>query len=124
MRRQLVTAAAMVAVLTVLCGLAYPLVVLGVAQVAFPHQANGSIREVDGRAVGSDLLGQSFTGDRSTSSPVPPAAGDGYDAMASSAHRTSVRPTPSSSRSRCPSVWPPTGRPTAWPPTRPSPSTP
>jgi K+-transporting ATPase ATPase C chain len=84
LRRQLVTAAVMVAVLTVLCGLAYPLVVLGVAQAAFHHQANGSIRAVDGRAVGSDLLGQAFTG-ASYFQPRPSAAGDGYDALASSA---------------------------------------
>ena len=84
MRRQLASAVAMVAVLTVLCGLAYPLVVLGVAQVAFPHQANGGILEVDGRAVGSDLIGQTFTG-ATYFHPRPSAAGDGYDAMASSA---------------------------------------
>jgi K+-transporting ATPase ATPase C chain len=84
LRRQLVTAAAMVAVLTVLCGVAYPLVVLGVGQAAFHHQANGGIREVDGHAVGSDLLGQSFT-DPKYVQPRPSAAGEGYDAMASGA---------------------------------------
>jgi K+-transporting ATPase ATPase C chain len=84
MRRQLVTAVTMVAVLTVLVGLAYPLVVLGVAQAAFPHQANGSVRTVRNRDVGSDLLGQPFTGARYFH-PRPSAAGDGYDGLASSA---------------------------------------
>lgn len=46
--------------LTVITGVAYPLLVTGVAQVAFPHTANGSIVTVDGKAVGSSLIGQSF----------------------------------------------------------------
>ncbi|NUR90329.1 MAG: potassium-transporting ATPase subunit C [Nonomuraea sp.] len=50
-----------VAVLTVLLGLVYPLVITGVAQVLFNGRANGSIVEKDGRAVGSALIGQSFT---------------------------------------------------------------
>ncbi len=46
--------------LTVVTGVAYPLLVTGVAQVAFPHAANGSIVTVDGKAAGSSLIGQSF----------------------------------------------------------------
>lgn len=48
--------------LTVACGVLYPLAVTGVASSAFPHQAAGSILEVDGKAVGSALIGQQFTG--------------------------------------------------------------
>jgi potassium-transporting ATPase KdpC subunit len=47
---------------TALCGVAYPLLMTGVAQAVFPHQANGSIVEVDGQAAGSSLVGQDFSG--------------------------------------------------------------
>jgi potassium-transporting ATPase KdpC subunit len=62
MRRQLVPALRMLLVLTVVCGLVYPLAMTAVAQLAFSDQADGSLVEVDGRAVGSELLGQEFTG--------------------------------------------------------------
>ena len=47
--------------LTLVTGLAYPLLVTGIAQGLFPNAANGSIVTVDGKAVGSSLIGQSFT---------------------------------------------------------------
>ena len=47
------------ALLTALTGVAYPLLVTGIAQVAFPQAANGSMLNVDGKAVGSALIGQS-----------------------------------------------------------------
>lgn len=52
----------MALVLSVLCGLLYPATVVGVAQVVFPFQANGSMLEHDGRVVGSALVAQSFQG--------------------------------------------------------------
>ena len=64
MRRQLIPALRTLLVLTVLLGVAYPLLVLGVGQVAFGAKADGSLVEADGVVVGSELIGQRFTDDR------------------------------------------------------------
>ena len=61
MRRQLLPAIMMMVVFTVLLGIAYPLVVTGVAEGAFSDKANGSELRVNGKVVGSKLLGQTFT---------------------------------------------------------------
>jgi len=82
--RQLGPAVLGVAVFTVLCGFIYPLVVTGVAQVAFHDKANGSLVKVDGQVVGSRLIGQQFA-DAKYFHPRPSAAGSGYDGLASSA---------------------------------------
>jgi K+-transporting ATPase ATPase C chain len=69
--------------LTVLTGIAYPVAVTAVAQFAWPHQANGSLIVVDGRTLGSSLIGQAFS-DPKYFWGRPSAAGkDGYDANAS-----------------------------------------
>jgi len=62
LRRDLSTALIAIVAFTLLLGIAYPLATTGVAQVLFPGAANGSKIEVDGRVVGSRLIGQDFSG--------------------------------------------------------------
>ena len=82
--RQLSTALLIFLVLTVMTGLLYPLLVTGIAQLVFPRQANGSLIERDGKVIGSELIGQPFSGPRyfwsrpSATGPFP------YNAAASS----------------------------------------
>lgn len=81
--RQLRPALLSLAVFTVVTGVAYPIVVLGVGQLAFNDEANGSLIEVDGTVVGSSLIGQGFVAPEYVHSR-PSAAGAGYDGAASS----------------------------------------
>ena len=81
---QLRPALVLLVVFTVITGVAYPLLVTGIAQTLFPHQANGSLIVKDGKVVGSELIGQPFDdpkyfwGRPSATSPFP------YNATASS----------------------------------------
>ena len=89
--RQHLAAVRALLVLTVLVGLAYPLVVTGIAQIpGLKSKADGSIVTADGRDVGSSQIGQAFTDDKGDAIPKyfqsrPSAAGDGYDPTATSA---------------------------------------
>lgn len=84
MREQIRPALIMLAILSVLTGLLYPLVITGLAQLLFPHQVNGSLIVRDGKIIGSELIGQYFDEPRyfwgrpSTTAPFP------YNAAASS----------------------------------------
>lgn len=69
--------------LTVLTGIVYPLVVTGIAQAVFPHEANGSVVESGGRVAGSSLIGQSFTEPRYFWSRPSATAPDPYNAASS-----------------------------------------
>jgi potassium-transporting ATPase KdpC subunit len=64
MLKELRPALVLIVLFTLLTGLVYPFVVTGLAQVMFPHQANGSLVSKDGAVVGSELIGQAFASDR------------------------------------------------------------
>jgi K+-transporting ATPase ATPase C chain len=82
-RRQLVTGVLATVCLLVLLAGVYPLAVWAVGRVAFGHQTDGSFVTVDGKVVGSALIGQSFNGLPQYFQPRPSAAGKGYDPTSS-----------------------------------------
>ena len=79
MKKNLITAILMTIATTILLGVAYPLLVTGLAQVLFPKQANGQLIVSDGKVVGSRIIGQAFTSPAYFHSR-PSFAGNGYDA--------------------------------------------
>jgi K+-transporting ATPase ATPase C chain len=82
MKKNLATAVLMTIATTVLLGIIYPLVVTALAQALFPEKANGQLIEVNGKVVGSRIIGQAFSGPSYFHSR-PSAAGTGYDATSS-----------------------------------------
>ena len=83
MKRNLLTAIWFTLVTTVMFGLLYPLGITGLAQVLFHDKANGQLIQKNGKAIGSRVIGQSFTGPGYFHSR-PSSAGTGYDATSSS----------------------------------------
>ena len=90
MKRNLITAVLMTIATTILLGLAYPLLITGLAAVLFPANANGQLIQRDGKTVGSRIIGQAFTGPGYFHSRQS-AAGTGYDAANSGG--TNLGPT-------------------------------
>jgi len=82
--RQLRIAIIFLVLFTVLTGIIYPLVVTGIAQTAFPHQANGSLIVKDGNSTGSELIGQPFSDPRYFWGRLSATASFPYNASASS----------------------------------------
>ncbi len=82
LKKNLMISVLMTLVTTLLLGIIYPLVVTGLAQALFPRKANGELIEVNGKLVGSHLIGQGFSGPTYFHSRLS-SAGNGYDATAS-----------------------------------------
>jgi potassium-transporting ATPase KdpC subunit len=81
--KQLLIAVKATVVLTILTGLIYPLAVTGLAKVLFPHQAQGSLIEANGKVIGSGLIGQRFTKPEYFHGRPSGAGNDGYDGLSS-----------------------------------------
>ena len=91
--KQLIIAIRATLVLAVITGVAYPLLVTGLSQVLFPHQANGSLTPVNGKIAGSELIGQRFTKPQYFHGRPSAAGNDGYDAVAAGGGASNYGPT-------------------------------
>ena len=83
MKKHIITALLYTAVTAILLGIVYPLVITGIAQLAFHDKANGQLINRNGKLIGSHIIGQPFT-EPGYFHSRPSAAGSGYDASASS----------------------------------------
>jgi K+-transporting ATPase ATPase C chain len=93
MRAQLFAALRVLALLTIVTGLLYPLVVTGLGQLLFNDRANGSLIERDGEVVGSSLIGQTFTGDEYFHPRPSAPGGDGGPSAAAVSGASNLGPT-------------------------------
>jgi K+-transporting ATPase ATPase C chain len=103
MLKELRPALVLLVLFTILTGVIYPFAVTGIAQIAFPHQANGSLIMKDGNVIGSELIGQAFTSERyfhgrpsATVAPDPNVASKTVDAPYNAANSTGSNLGPTS----------------------------
>src|ERR1051326_5835699 len=91
--KQLIIAIKVTLVFALLTGVAYPLLVNGLARVLFPHQAQGSFVAANGKIVGSELIGQRFTRPEYFHGRPSAAGNGGYDSVAPGGSASNYGPT-------------------------------
>ncbi|HTX37828.1 MAG TPA: potassium-transporting ATPase subunit KdpC [Bryobacteraceae bacterium] len=91
--KQLMIAIRVTLVLGIVTGVAYPLVVTGLSQLLFPHQANGSLTPAGSKVIGSELIGQRFTKPQYFHGRPSAAGNDGYDPIAPAGGASNYGPT-------------------------------